>query len=121
MVSTLLKSSLKYLLEPIPGRSPLMAIENRPASLSLFNFPNPFNAETVISYDLPYRTEVSLTLYNPAGQVVTRLVAGEQKGGRHRIVWNGRDENGEAVVSGIYLYHLKAGDMEHVQRLLLLK
>ncbi|NIN69479.1 MAG: T9SS type A sorting domain-containing protein, partial [Anaerolineae bacterium] len=60
-----------------------------------------------ISFTLPERTYVTLTIYNVAGKKVKTLVSGEMDGGTHIVRWNGTDENGSRVASGIYFYRLK--------------
>ena len=70
------------------------------------NYPNPFNPETVISFGLPKEGDVSLTIYNTIGQAIRTLVSGRMASGQHRIVWDGLDNDGERVESGIYIYRL---------------
>jgi hypothetical protein len=71
------------------------------------NYPNPFNPETTISYDLPEETDVYLVIYDLMSRTVRALVYGYQQPGRHEVVWDGRDENGREVASGVYLYRLE--------------
>jgi hypothetical protein len=97
------------------------------------NVPNPFNPETTIRIELPYRTAVRLEIFDVLGQRVRMLVTGELSAGMHRVVWNGRDANGTSVGNGLYLYRLQAGDwrsdasrpaafqFEQVRRMLLIK
>ena len=86
------------------------------------NHPNPFNPATTIAYDLPRRTEVTLTVYNLLGQAVNTLIDGElQVPGSHSVIWNGLTADGRAAASGIYFYQLKAGDNKRTRRMLLLK
>jgi hypothetical protein len=85
------------------------------------NFPNPFNPETTISYDLAGDVDVRLEVYNVMGQLVQTLVNNHQNAGRYRIVWAGDDASGRQVASGIYFYRLQAGDFSHVRKLMLLK
>jgi hypothetical protein len=85
------------------------------------NYPNPFNPATVISFQLPVTSEVSLAIYNLRGQLVKQLVAGEMKAGRHRVVWDARDAQGRRVASGAYLYVLKAGEFTAQRKLVLMK
>ncbi len=85
------------------------------------NYPNPFNARTILPYQLPQRAWVQLTIYNVAGQPVRRLVHQEQRAGSYRIEWDGRDKEGRAVGSGVYLYRLQAGSHQQTRRILLLK
>ena len=74
------------------------------------NYPNPFNPETVIEYQLRYAADVAISIFNLQGQKVATLVRSHQTAGAHKIIWNGTDESGRRVASGVYLYQLKAGD-----------
>ncbi len=85
------------------------------------NFPNPFNPETQISYSLPEEGEVRLTIYNVLGQQVKVLVDGHQNAGAQTVIWDGCNENGEKVSSGIYFYKLKAGDVVQTRKMTLMK
>jgi hypothetical protein len=85
------------------------------------NYPNPFNHETVISYQLPVNTHTTLTVYNLLGQQVRTLVNRPQTAGLHRTAWDGRDDSGNTVASGVYLYRLEAGDYVKTRKLMLLK
>ncbi|NKB66961.1 MAG: M6 family metalloprotease domain-containing protein [Candidatus Latescibacteria bacterium] len=85
------------------------------------NWPNPFNGRTAISYQVVKSGLVELAIYNTAGQLLRRLVAREQTAGRYQIWWDGRDEVGRSVASGVYLYRLQAGDHGQARRLLLLR
>jgi hypothetical protein len=85
------------------------------------NYPNPFNPTTTIAYSLPRAGEVTLEIVNVTGQRVRRLVSGLQSAGEHTVVWNGADETGDLVASGVYLYRLGT-DMGNVtKKMLLLK
>ncbi|MDZ7725411.1 MAG: FlgD immunoglobulin-like domain containing protein [candidate division KSB1 bacterium] len=70
------------------------------------NYPNPFNPETVIQYDLARSSKVSLAIYNLLGQHVRTLVSGPMPAGSHRIVWDSRNQFGRRVASGVYLYRI---------------
>jgi len=72
------------------------------------NYPNPFNPETMISFDLPEDAKVVMQVYNMLGQVVQTLVSDKMAAGSHRIMWNGQDEHGVNVASGVYFYQIKA-------------
>lgn len=83
------------------------------------NFPNPFNPETVIPYQLAKRAPVLLEIYNILGQRVATLVNEVQKAGRYSLAWNGRDKGGNRVASGIYIYRLKAGTYVETRKMVL--
>jgi hypothetical protein len=83
--------------------------------------PNPFNPKTVISYDLPQTSQVQLVIYDVAGRVVRTLVDGQRPAGSHGAEWDGRDDGGRPVGSGIYFYAMRAGAWQSQKRLTLLK
>ena len=85
------------------------------------NYPNPFNPDTQIPYQLPEAGEVSLAVYNTLGQQVRVLVQERQEAGFYRVVWDGRDARGRQVSSGIYLVRMEAGTFSAVGKVLLLK
>lgn len=85
------------------------------------NYPNPFNPETEISYALPRDCQVKLTIYNIAGQKVRTLVDEHQVAGHKTIYWNGKDDKGNEVASGIYLYRIKAGNFSQSRKMMLVK
>ncbi len=72
------------------------------------NYPNPFNPETSIKYGLPEPAQVKITIYDVNGRLIRTLVSGQKSAGNHSAIWNGRDEIGRKVVSGVYFYHFKA-------------
>jgi len=86
------------------------------------NFPNPFNPSTTIGYDLAQPSTVQLTVFDVTGRVVRRLQTGTwQAAGIHQAVWNGRDERGRGVASGVYFYRLDAGGESSTRRMVLMK
>ncbi|MDP8269618.1 MAG: right-handed parallel beta-helix repeat-containing protein, partial [Candidatus Tenebribacter davisii] len=87
----------------------------------LNNFPNPFNPETTIRYQLPNNGKVELAIYNLKGQKVKQLLSDQLSAGQYSVVWNGRDESGKPVASGIYFYKFRSGDIEVSKKMLLLK
>ncbi|MCI0595657.1 MAG: T9SS type A sorting domain-containing protein [candidate division Zixibacteria bacterium] len=107
--------------EPPPeGR--IVAIGNVPAAFDLGqNYPNPFNPTTTIQYALPEPANVELKIFNMLGQVVRTLVEEEKGAGYHQIVWDGKDEAGRTVSTGIYLYQIKAGDFVETKKMQLVK
>ena len=98
-----------------------------PAETALLsNYPNPFNPETWIPYQLAKSADVTLTLYDVRGVMVRRLVLGHQAAGvyysRGRAAyWDGRNAFGEKVASGLYFYTLTAGEFTATQKLLIQK
>ncbi|MCF7805294.1 MAG: T9SS type A sorting domain-containing protein [Candidatus Marinimicrobia bacterium] len=85
------------------------------------NYPNPFNPSTVIQYDLPEDTHVRLTVWGLAGQQVKTLVNESQQAARQQIRWDGTDEFGSLVSTGVYLYRLEAGGFMKVRRMVLVR
>ncbi len=83
------------------------------------NYPNPFNPGTVISYQLPEAVPVRLDIYNSLGQRVRTLVDDWQEAGPHGWVWDGRDDSGRGLASGVYLYRLKAGSFTESRKMVL--
>ncbi|NQS98264.1 MAG: T9SS type A sorting domain-containing protein [candidate division Zixibacteria bacterium] len=85
------------------------------------NYPNPFNPETIIEFELPYSTEVRLKVFNINGQLVCSLINDYLEAGYHRIEWDGGNQDGQALSSGIYFYRIKAGGYSAVKKMILLK
>jgi hypothetical protein len=85
------------------------------------NYPNPFNPATTIRYDLPEASKTELAVYNVVGQLVQTLVSEQQKAGEYSVTWDGKDEIGKDVASGIYYYVFRAGDFKSVKSMVLLK
>jgi hypothetical protein len=85
-------------------------------------YPNPFNPLTTISYRLEQAGLVDLAVYDLAGRLVRRLVDGEHRHpGLHLIQWNGQDEGGRSVASGVYLYRMRAGQVEETRQMTLVR
>ena len=78
----------------------------------LGNYPNPFNPSTTISYALPYSSNVELTIYDITGKVVKTFNENVQSAGYQNIVWNGTNQNGSKVSSGVYFYKFSATSLE---------
>ena len=92
----------------------------------LANYPNPFNPETWIPYQLAEPAEVTLTIYDMNGEMVRRLAVGHQTAGMYRsrsraVYWDGRNQLGESLASGLYFYTLTAGEFTATRRMLILK
>jgi hypothetical protein len=85
------------------------------------NYPNPFNPQTAIRFTLPERSWVKLELFDSRGRVVRVLLEGERSSGRHVVTWDGRDELGNSLPSGVYFCALRAGGRQAVRKLVLVR
>ncbi|MEZ5359980.1 MAG: S8 family serine peptidase [Candidatus Zixiibacteriota bacterium] len=85
------------------------------------NYPNPFNPVTEIKFSLVHDADVKLGVFNILGQSVKVLVDGQMTAGAHSVVWDGKDEFGQQVASGIYFYKIVAGDYVESRKMILLK
>ncbi len=85
------------------------------------NYPNPFNPETTIQFSIANKEETELIVYNVKGQRVRTLIKDKLEAGKYTIRWQGENDTGKQVSSGVYFYKLKAGDFSSVQKMLLLK
>ncbi len=95
---------------------------NLPLRFSLEqNFPNPFNPSTEIRFRLEQPSIVELAVYNVLGQKIKTLVSGNFPGGEHAAIWNGRDERGRALSSGVYFYRLRSENRVLTRRMVLIK
>ena len=93
-----------------------------PESYSLGqNYPNPFNPSTTIRFDLPETATVRMAVYNLMGQKVRTLLSSEMAAGVHSLEWNGLNDQGTQVASGIYLYRLEAGSFKQTRKMILMK
>ncbi|MDX9924957.1 MAG: T9SS type A sorting domain-containing protein, partial [Ignavibacteriaceae bacterium] len=89
--------------------------------ISISNYPNPFNPTTTIEYNLPTEGNVKLEVYNSLGQLVNVLIEGNQRAGRQRVTWSGKDSFGSSVSSGIYFYRIKTNSFSQVKKMILMK
>jgi hypothetical protein len=87
----------------------------------LQNWPNPFNPETSLRYSLPTDSQVTLTVFDMLGQKVRILVDQQQAAGTYSVQWNGRNEHGQSVASGLYLYRIEAGQFAQTRKMTLLR
>ena len=104
----------------------LLALVTPEATALLANYPNPFNPETWIPYQLSKPADVSLTIYDIKGHVVRSLDLGHQRAGMYQTrtraaYWDGRNAVGEPVASGVYFYTLTAGDFSATRKMLIRK
>jgi hypothetical protein len=104
------------------GPYPVMLKPEIPHEFSLEqNHPNPFNPETQIRYALPHATQVKLVLYNILGRKVRTLVDEYQPAGYKTVHWDGKDQDGNEVSSGIYFYRLQAGEYNEIRKMVIVK
>jgi hypothetical protein len=98
---------------------------NTPATPKVFslsqNYPNPFNPKTIIRFGLPKDSWVNLDIYNVLGQKVKTLVDERLNAGMKEVEWDGKDDKGFEVSSGIYFYKIKAGDFSDIKKMVMLK
>ncbi len=85
------------------------------------NYPNPFNPTTTIRFQIPQPEHVTITVYDILGRQVNKLINGLYKAGSHQVHWNGKNERGQSVASGLYIYRIKAGNFMQSKKMLLLK
>jgi hypothetical protein len=85
------------------------------------NYPNPFNSETMIHYELPSPARVSLKVYNLVGQEIKTLIDESQSAGDQKAIWNGRDNAGNQMPSGIYFVKLNTTYFSQTQKMILLQ
>jgi hypothetical protein len=85
------------------------------------NYPNPFNPSTTIRYGLPEDAAVNLVIYDIRGNVVRSLASGQKAAGWHELIWNGRNDQGVPIGSGLYLTRFQAGDYQKVIKMMYLK
>jgi len=93
-----------------------------PEQFALYaNYPNPFNPVTIVAYDIPEASDVLLEIYNITGQRVKILVNKRQEPNRYKVQWNGTNEAGTQLSSGMYFYRIQAKDYSSVKKLILMK
>ncbi|MDZ7346757.1 MAG: carboxypeptidase regulatory-like domain-containing protein, partial [candidate division KSB1 bacterium] len=96
--------------------------ESTPQEFQLLgNYPNPFNPETVIVFKVPNRSQVLLSVYNLSGKKVATLMNRPLEAGRYEIKWDGRDETGKPVSSGVYIYSLQVDGLVKSGKMVLIR
>lgn len=85
------------------------------------NYPNPFNPETTISFSVKDAGPVNIEIYNVKGQLVKKLVNDVRAAGEHTVVWNGMDNNGRSVSSGIYYFKMNTGKYSSTKKMIMMK
>ena len=119
---------------PVEGDRPIQLSDNRinrlqlrkeavlPTRFAVYqNYPNPFNPSTEIRFDLPEDARVDIEIFNVIGQRVRTLVSGTFEAGEHRVVWQGANEAGARVASGLYFYRVVSGRHHTIKKMILLK
>jgi len=115
-----------YVLKEVSGEDsklvfgPYKVIVKAPFALSQ-NMPNPFNPATTIRFTVPEDSEVNLTVYDVSGRRVKTLVNGHRKADFYRVIWDGTNNNGSRVASGVYFYRLMAGKNVMSKKMVLLR
>jgi hypothetical protein len=95
-------------------------------SILLQNYPNPFNPETWVPYRLSTAGDVTINIYNVAGQLIRTLKLGHREAGSYTVkeraaYWDGRNDTGERVASGVYFYHIQSGPFHATKRMVIVK
>ncbi|MFX1517704.1 MAG: T9SS type A sorting domain-containing protein, partial [Promethearchaeota archaeon] len=120
-----LKNSMIALLRNqgivVPFHADIDFISNPPSFTLSQNYPNPFNSQTVINYLIPSEGMVNLVIYNILGQKVKTCVNQNMIPGYYKYVWDARDDNGNEIASGVYIYRLSFNDKQVSKLMLLLK
>jgi hypothetical protein len=105
----------------IEGLASMLEYSSLPESFRLSNTPTPFNPSTVIGFGLASPLPVRLAVYSAAGQRVRELVCGRMSAGHHSVVWDGRNNAGTPVSSGVYFYRLEAGGRSETRKMMLMR
>ena len=104
------------------GVDELSSITQIPKKFSLEqNYPNPFNPDTKIIYQIPKSTRVMIKIYNILGQEVRTLVDKEQRSGKYEVIWEGKNNLGNPLSSGIYVYQMKTKDFINTKKMMLIR
>jgi flagellar hook assembly protein FlgD len=93
-----------------------------PTEFNLYNnYPNPFNPSTVIKVAIPATQHVSLKVFNIHGELVSTITDDVMEAGYHQFTWNGKNNNGSQVASGIYFYQIITNGFNQAKKMMLLK
>jgi hypothetical protein len=115
--------SFDFHVRPSTGvQEPTLVDGTMPAAYALHqNYPNPFNPETTIRFDLAQAGPVDIRVYNVTGQLVRQLTDGHRQAGSYEVHWNGHNNQGQLVPSGIYFCRMTAGEFTDVKKMALIK
>lgn len=120
--SSNVSSTLEYTPPTVTSVEDRFTEQNFPAEFVLFpNYPNPFNPETTIRYEVAKPGRTLLMVINMLGQVVRTLVDENQPTGFYEVMWDGKDSRETRVASGVYLYRLEARDLVRTRKMVLLQ
>lgn len=121
--ATAVREAVAQSLEALPTAAPTTVADlPLPNAFDLqTNYPNPFNASTFIRFTLPTSDQVSLRLFDINGRHLHTLLERVMPAGAHAIHWDGRDHQGKAVASGVYLYRLHTGKQKITRKMTLLR
>jgi flagellar hook assembly protein FlgD len=84
-------------------------------------YPNPFNPTTILRYDLPQNSMVTITIYDMLGRAINTIVNEVQEAGHQSIIWDGTNSSDNRVSSGVYIYQMEAGNFHSIKQMILLK
>ena len=101
----------------------IAATQNEGKSILMQNYPNPFQENTYVSYQLANDARINISIFNITGQLVATLIDGEQKSGAYQLQWNGRDAHNNSLANGIYFYRMiveRNGQIENIAKRMLL-
>jgi hypothetical protein len=126
IISDSLGTSDGWYIDDVKIRLKTTSVPEEPSSTPICfnlyqNYPNPFNPTTVVKFEIVQPAKVSLKIYNILGQSVKVLIDEEKVAGAYTTYWDGNDQNGQPVSSGIYFYKLEAGDFTEVKKMALIK
>ena len=85
------------------------------------NYPNPFSSQTTFQYDVAEATSVKIYIYNTLGQLVKTIDRGDNGIGTHTVEWDGKNDDGDTLSSGVYFYQLRTKDFNKTMKMLLVK
>jgi hypothetical protein len=112
---------LQAALQSITGVSRLNS-EVAPATFELTqNYPNPFNPSTMIGFALPKESNVIVKVYDLTGKLVRSLVNENMAAGKYNVTWDGHNQAGQQVTTGVYIYRIEAGSFSATKKMLMLK
>jgi len=95
----------------------VMNDEDKTDKVRISNYPNPFSNSTTISFSISESQKVSLKIYDMAGRLIKTIADAQMQTGTHQLIWNARDEKGNAVSTGNYLLKMQAGNYEETKKI----